>query len=385
MQIPDSYEFLLYPKIVSGQCALENLPTELDGHNAQKPLVVTSQAVARSGRTKDLIKAFYDSAVVIGAIYDPVLDYAGISQARQAARLFVERGCDALIALGGGPVVALAKAVNVLVSEKQETLQPYYNGTPIAGPLKPLIVVPSGPTDGQEATPAMTVDNRTIASDTFYPGVFVLDGRMTIAENAQDLAESAAIALAQAFTALTMARPNPMVDALAHPALSLLAQYLAPALRRPGDKAAGLALANAAVMASAASANTGPGLLPVLAEALADATGISHGACLGILLPYGMAVLQKANRPVRDELCLCLAGLEQYSAMAAADRPVRGLEMAAALARELQTVLPASLKVARVQRYLLEPVARTAAEKGAGGFTAEECRAILTQAWEANA
>ncbi len=385
MQIPDSYEFLLYPKIVSGRCALENLPTELDGHNAQKPLVITSQALARSGRTKALIKAFYDSAVVIGAIFDPVLDYAGISQARQAARLFGNRGCDAIIALGGGPVVALAKAVNLLASEKRETLQPYYDGTPIAGPLKPLIVVPSGPTDGQEATPAMTVDNRTIVSDSLYPGVFVLDGRMTSADDGRDLAESAAITLAQAFTALTMARPSPMVDALAHPALALLAQYLAPALRRPADKTAGLALANAAVMASAASANTGPGLFQVLAAALADATGICLGTCLGILLPFGMAALQKADQPVRDELCLCLAGTERYSAMAAPDRPVRGLELAAALARELQAVLPASLKAMRVQHYLLEPVARTAAEKGAGGFTADECRAILTRAWEANA
>ena len=125
MQIPDNYEFLIYPKIVSGQCALENLPSELDGNNAQKPLVITSQAVVRNGLTKILVKAFYDSAVVIGAIYDPVLDYAGISQAQQAARLFIERGCDAIIALGGGPVVALAKAVNVLVSERQGTLQPY--------------------------------------------------------------------------------------------------------------------------------------------------------------------------------------------------------------------------------------------------------------------
>jgi alcohol dehydrogenase len=385
MQIPENYEFLIYPKIVSGQCALENLPTELDGNDAQKPLVVTSQAVVRNGLAKILVKAFYDSAVVIGAIYDPVLDYAGISQAQQAARLFIERGCDAIIALGGGPVVALAKAVNVLVSERQATLLPYYSGAPIVGPLKPLIVVPSGAGDGQEAMPAMTVDNRVIISEALFPGVFVLDGRMTMGANPQVVAESGAIALAQAVTALTMETPNPMIDALAHPSLDLLARHLLPAVRHPKDKGAGLAVANAAVLASAAGANSGPGLVFMLGEALAEATGVSLGKCLGILLPFAMDALRNANRPVRDQLCLAMAGLEGFAAMPATERPNKGLEMAAALARELKVALPASLQALRVQRHLLDPVARAAAAKSAGRFQAAECRAILGQAWDANA
>ncbi len=385
MQIPDNYEFLIYPKIVSGQCALENLPTELAGNDAQKPLVITSQAIVRNGLTKILVKAFYDSAVVIGAIYDPVLDYAGISQAQQAARLFLERGCDAIIALGGGPVVALAKAVNVLVSERQATLQPYYNGSPIAGPLKPLIVVPSGASDGQEAMPAMTVDNRTIASERLFPGVFVLDGRVTIGDRPSCVAESGAIALAQAFTALTMDAPNPMIDALAHPSLDLLARHLLPAVRRPKDKGAGLAVANAAVLASAAGANSGPGLVFVLGEALAEATGVSLGKCLGILLPVAMEALGQSNRPVRDQLCLAMAGLEGFAAIPANERPHKGLELAAALARELKVALPASLQALRIQHHLLDPVAQAAAAKSAGRFTAAECRAILGRAWEANA
>ena len=384
LQTAENFEFLFYPKVISGRCALENLPTELDGNNAQKPLVITSQAIVRNGLTKILVKAFYDSAVIIGAIYDPVLDYAGISQAQQAARLFIDRGCDAIIALGGGPVVALAKAVNLLVSERQETLQPYYNGTAISGPLKPLIVVPSGASDGQEAMPVMTVDNRAIASESLYPGVFVLDERMTIGDSAYGVAESGAIALAQAFTALTTETPNPMIDALAHPALSLLAQHLAPAVRSPKDNAAGLALANAAVMASAACANTGPGLVLVLGEALAEATGVSLGKCLGILLPFAIDALRQSNRPVRDELCLAAAGLEGFAAIPARQRPNKGLELAAALARELKVTLPACLQALRVQRHLLDPVAQSAAAKSAGRFTAAEGRQILVQAWEAN-
>ena len=55
--------------------------------------------------------------VVLGGIYDEARDYAGITQAQEAAQLYKARGCDALIALGDSPVVDLTKAVNILVSE----------------------------------------------------------------------------------------------------------------------------------------------------------------------------------------------------------------------------------------------------------------------------
>jgi alcohol dehydrogenase class IV len=144
-------------------------------------------------------------------------------------------------------------------------------------------------------------------------------------------------------------------------------------------------VANAAVLASAAGANTGPGLVFVLGQALAEATGVSHGKCLGILLPFAMDALRKANRPVRDELCLAMAGLEGFAAIPANERPNKGLEMAAALARELKVALPASLHALRIQHHLLDPVAQAAAAKSAGRFTLAECRAILGRAWEANA
>src|SRR4030042_4467932 len=140
MQIPDFFEFLNHSKIISGKCSMENIPSELGSYDAQKPLVIARKNVVGRGLAKKFIKAFFDSGITLGGIFDEVTDYAGITLARNAAVLYRERGCVSVIALGNGPAVDLAKAVNVLVSEKIDNLSTHLEGAPISGPLKPLIL-----------------------------------------------------------------------------------------------------------------------------------------------------------------------------------------------------------------------------------------------------
>ena len=40
-----NYEFLAHPKIISGKCSLENIPAELAGYDAQKPLVIARKSI----------------------------------------------------------------------------------------------------------------------------------------------------------------------------------------------------------------------------------------------------------------------------------------------------------------------------------------------------
>ncbi|MFO7839002.1 MAG: iron-containing alcohol dehydrogenase [Desulfosalsimonadaceae bacterium] len=122
------YEFLSHPKIASGTCSLESIPAELACNDAGKPLVITSREASRRGLGKTLVRAFADSGCLLGGIYDEVLDYAGIGIVRQAAELFEQRNCDAIIALGGGAAVEVARAANILVSENTEDLFQYFAG-----------------------------------------------------------------------------------------------------------------------------------------------------------------------------------------------------------------------------------------------------------------
>lgn len=380
MSSSDYFEFLNYPKIISGRCALENIPSELDGYDAQKPLVITAKSNVRRGVIKKFIKAFYDSTVVLGGIYDEMRDYAGISQAQEAAQLFKARGCDAIVALGDGPVVDLAKAVNILVSGDAKDLSAYHDGAPLHHPLKPLIVVPTGCANGLEATNTMTVDNRRIVADVLYPEVFVLDGRMTTGCRPEELAETSVIALSQAIAAMTAAPPNPMIDAVAHAALGLLTGHVAKAVRHPGDQTACLALANAAVMAATARNNTPPGLAHLTTEALSHATGITPGKLMTSILPAVLDAQRKQNTLFRDELYLALAGFERFAATPAGERTRKTCDLILDMLRSFKGVLPMSLQALRIQTHQLDQTAQTVSRISAGRFSAMECRLILTAA-----
>ncbi|MBN1473600.1 MAG: iron-containing alcohol dehydrogenase [Syntrophaceae bacterium] len=377
------YEFLNYPKIISGKCSLENIPAELAGYDAQKPLVIVRKSLGKNGALiKKFIRAFADSMVIIGAIYDEVEDYAGISRAREAALLFKDRGCDSLIALGSGAAVDLAKAVNVLVSEKADNFSAYYEEKSISGILKPLIVVPAGLANGREASNNLIIDNREIKSDFLYPDVMVIDHRVAAGCSAADVAESAAIAFAQAFHSFVGNSGNSMVAALAHPALSYLSQYLERGMKKPQNKEASVALVNASVMASIAYANAKPGITNLLAEELARATGISSGIFMGILLPAVIDFLVKDKIKISDEFLLAAGSLDAYAAVAANERGQKGLETAKKLVGVFSRVLPVSLNELKVQKYILAEIARDAAQKSEGFFPAVDCAEILEASWE---
>lgn len=382
MQIQTNFEFLNQSKIISGNCALQNIPFELTGYDARKPLVIASKKVTELGREKAFKKAFYDSVTVLGAIFDEIGDYAGITLAQKAATLYRERGCDSIIALGNGATVDVAKAVNLMVTLKINTLQPYLDGAPVPGHLKPLVIVPVGSFNGMEATNTVTIDNRRITSDYLYPDVIILDPRMVRGRCAECAAKSAAVAIEQAVWAISCEENNPMTDAYAYPAMQYIADNLKKRIRSPKNKVASLAMANASIMAAIAYSNAKPGIVRLLAEELEKSTGLSAALFVNILLPRALAFMAKKKTAFRDELLLAAAGMDTYSATPKNERPRKGVEIVMEALKNFKGILPDTLIQLKVQKHLLAKAAAAAAAKSGKRYSDADCLAVLEMAWE---
>jgi alcohol dehydrogenase len=382
MQIQTNFEFLNQSKIISGNCALNNIPFELSGYDARKPLVIASRKVTERGLKKVFIKTFYDSVTVLGAFFDEVDDYAGISLAQKAATLYRERGCDSIIALGNGATVDLAKAVNVLVTRKIDTLQPYLEGAPIPGHLKPLVYVPVGSFSGMEATGIMTIDNHRITSNYLYPDVIILDPRMTRGRCTECAAKSAVIAIEQAVMAVSGEDNNPMTDAYAYSAMQYIVENVKKQVKRPKNTNASLAMANASVMAAVAFSNSKPSMARLLADELSKSTGISAAIFIAILLPRVMAYMAHKKNAFRDELLLAAAGMEVYSATPKNEREKKGVEAVMGVLGKMKGILPDMMEPLKVQKHLLAKVAGTAAAKSEKRFSDADCLAVLELAWK---
>lgn len=375
------FEFLNYPKIVSGQCALENIPAELAGYDAQKPLVIAGTQMVQRGLIKKFLKAFSDSTVVIGAVYDKISNYAGITQVQEAADLYNNRGCDAIIALGNGSVVDVAKAVNVLVSEKTHTLKAYHDGGDFRNILKPLVVVPSCCFNGWEATRTMIVDNRQITSERLFPQTVIIDARMLKQCHPTCILESGVITFLHAYTALISDDFNPMNTAVAHTAMRLLCDNWVQAVRGGADGEALQALANAAIIAQAAFSNVGPGLVHLLAEVLSKVSGISIGKLVLALLPSALDPVESKATSIKEALYLAMVGMEQYAAKSSQGRPDKAVAAIRQLIDEVVEGGGASLKDLKVQEHLLDKTAQEVSAISNGLFDETQCLAILTKSW----
>ena len=385
MFLPNHYEFACPVKTNSGNRALEHLPVELDALNARKPLVITGKDTAGKGLVDVLINAFMDSGITIG-VFDGVTASPDLILIRELFRTYRDGGYDAVIALGGGPAADTAKTLNIAVSGEPEDIETSAGENLIKKALKPLVYIPTLSGTGYETSRYAFFCNNVYASHFLMPDLVVIDPRMTVPEDAKTVAATALVALTQSAEVYVSPGKNPLTDSYAYTAISLIMENLVTVINNPQDKKGRLALANAHCMAGCAFSNAAPGIAHALGKASGDACGVSHGLCMGILLPY---VLEKyvflSDYHIAD-LLLPLTGLDIYAGTAEEKRAQKIIDTIYDLQKELFKVsggaIPRTLKDANVSKNILKDIAVKAAGGASTGLDSDNCRTVLEQAWE---
>lgn len=392
MTIP-SFRFYNPVKIVSGDNALDSLGYELKQLGAQRPLILTDPGVAAAGLIT-LVQAALDGSGISGdLLYDQVPSDSSPRIVDQAAGVFRERGCDAILAVGGGSVIDTGKAVNIVVTEGAASLTAL-KGVKLRKPMRPFIVIPTTSGTGSEVTyAAMIMDAATkrkllFASYLLFPKTAILDPRLTVSLPPLVTAATAVDALTHAVEACICKPRNPFSDAHSHEAIRLIAKYLPAVLTDGEDREARFYLANAACMAGAAFSNSGVGLIHALGHALGGVCRIPHGVAMNIFLPHGLEFNLPAAEGIIGELLLPLAGPEQYVATPAGDRPQKTIARLREIKNDLYqtTNLPRTLTEAGVSKDVFDEIAQKAVKDPALGFNPlpvahEDALAILNNAF----
>ena len=124
MLLPSFYDFCCRVKTISGNKALEKIPVLLAGMNAKKPMIVTDKGVVAVGLI-DVIKKAIGTKLKIGAIFDGAPIDSDYKVVNAAAKIYRQKGCDSIIAIGGGSAMDTAKGINILVSLGGDNLLDY--------------------------------------------------------------------------------------------------------------------------------------------------------------------------------------------------------------------------------------------------------------------
>src|SRR5690554_8239971 len=154
------YELFCPVKLVSGVAALEHVPYELSVRNASKPLIITDKGVRGAGLVDIALEAFTGGDLNVGAVYDDVPPDSSLDVVRRAAQLYRDKGCDSIIAIGGGSVIDTSKGVNILVSEGGDDLHQFSDAGNLKRPLKPLFVIPTTAGTAADVTHVAVIADR---------------------------------------------------------------------------------------------------------------------------------------------------------------------------------------------------------------------------------
>ncbi|MBP7227505.1 MAG: iron-containing alcohol dehydrogenase [Longilinea sp.] len=370
--LPDYYEFHFPVKLLSGHTALNNLPGELSQAKVHRPLLITDPGVMRAGLIEIVRNAFAETEITFGALYDQVPPESSTHVVNELAELWRERGCDSILAIGGGSVIDTAKGVNILVSLGGKDVRAYRGAETLPGPLRPLFVAPTTAGTGSEATNSAVIADpesgvkMLFVSEFLLPRVAVLDTRLTLTLPPRLTAATGMDALTHAMEACLSIQKNPVSDAYAWQAINLIRLHLKQAVHTPADKTARLALANASTLAGAAFSNSMVGCVHSMGHAAGAVGHIPHGVAMNIFLPFGLAFNLPSRANVLAELLLPLAGPEIYASTPPISRAQRTITAVHELKDELHALcgLPRTLQEAGLTREQLPAIAKLAINDG---------------------
>ncbi len=392
--IPGYYEFLNTVKIVSGNKALENIPYELEQMGARNPVVITDKGVVDAGLIKVLLDAFGGTKTAVGALFDETPIDSSDKVISEIAALYRKNNCDSIIAVGGGSVIDTAKGVNILVTEESDDLLKFMGANRLTKPMKPFVVIPTTAGTGSEVTTAAVILNVTkgkkmqFVSPLLLPRLAILDPRMTMTMPAKITAATALDALTHAVEAFIGPQKNPLSDAFATAAITLIRENVVRAVERGKDEQARLAMANAALLAGVAFSNSMVGIVHAAAHALGGVCHLPHGVANGIMLPHGMEYNMDVVGDRIAALLLPLAGEQVYASVAGAQRATESVAAVRRLTADLNRLasVPVSLKEAGVNEEVLPRVAEVTINDGAIAYnpkpvTLDDALALLKAAY----
>lgn len=280
-----------------GRDGITMIPHFLERLSADRVLVVTDKGLMKSG-IAGKVTAVLDDAKINYVVYDGVEPNPAVRIINEAFAFYKEQNCGAIIAIGGGSPIDVAKAVSIL-SANGGKIQDYNGVNKSKKHGAPIIAVNTTAGTGSECTRAYVVTDEEAKSkmlmvDTNCLSHLALNDPMLMVGMPPSLTASTGIdALTHAIEAYICNTHTPYTDALALESIRLISGSLREAVRDGSNMDARTDMCWAEYMAGLAFSNAGLGLVHGIAHQLGGYYNIPHGLANAIMLPRVL----EFNRP----------------------------------------------------------------------------------------
>ena len=272
--------------IVYGEGALASAAERL-AHMGTRALIVTDAVMVKLGnlaRVTDVL----DAAGVSYHVYDEVNSEPVDRMVEHGVELYRAENCDFMIALGGGSPIDTMKAIAMCVASGAPIAS--FMGKPYAGPVCPMVAIPTTAGTGSEATQFTIITDTThdvkmlIAGAPLIPELAIVDPVFTLTAPASVTAATGVDALCHAIESFTSRKAQPLSRTFSLSAAKRIFANLATCVDDPGNVEARTQMSIAATEAGIAFNNSSVTIIHGMSRPIGALFHVPHGLSNAMLM-----------------------------------------------------------------------------------------------------
>jgi len=277
-------------EIIFAADSVARLVDAVERFHWRRLMLCSTGSLRRGGHIAMLEKALGSRLV---AVYEHVQPHVPDFQVAEALELASEMEIDALIGMGGGSPIGMAKAVSMALEEKRTG--PARAAFPIDQPLVPVIAIPTTYA-GSEMTPTYgityhndgTARKVTVTDAKITPKLVIYDPLLTLNLSSAMTASTGINALAHCVEALYSITRNPLSTSAALSGMRSIYTALPVCYADGNDLEARTEMLVGAFLAGSALSHVTMALHHGLCHILGGTAGVPHGVANSIILPHAM-------------------------------------------------------------------------------------------------
>jgi len=297
----DEFRYVSYAQeVIFAPDSLAHLDEAVERFGWRRIMLCANHSMRASGHIATLESALGDRLV---AVFDHVQPHVQDVQVNEALALVNEKNVDAVIGMGGGSPIGMAKAL-AFALEENRTSNPTRAAFPTDQPLVPVIAIPTTYA-GSEMTPVYGITHTnetpprkvTVNDPKITPKLVIYDPKLTLDLPAAMTASTGINALAHCIEALYSIKRNPLSTAAATTGVRHIFNALLGCYQDGNNLEARTEMLLGSHLAGLSLASVSMGIHHGLCHVLGGTANIPHGIANSIILPHAIRFNAEATAP----------------------------------------------------------------------------------------
>lgn len=288
------YQYNFPTTIRFGVGASKELGEHLKRQGIRRPLVVTDPLVSQLGFFKTIVNELTAKGLA-PALFCDIHKNPVKSDVYKGAEVYDAAACDAIVGIGGGAALDVARAIVLRVNHREDLFK--YDDLVggdvyVTNDVPYFVTLPTTAGTGSEVgRSAIIADDDThqkkiLFSPKLLAKVVFADPQLTMELPPAITAATGMDALTHNMEAFLAKMPHPMAEGIALEGISLISQSLERAVKKPDLESRSMMLI--ASMMGAVAFQKGLGVVHSLAHPLSALLDTHHGLANAVNIPYGM-------------------------------------------------------------------------------------------------